>query len=63
MLGGLGRGVVGGGTRNEMTVPAWRWRDFVMVNEERGAEEEEEADPRPQTCARLLGLGPTISTA
>ncbi len=34
-----------------------------MVNEERGAEEEEEADPRPQTCARLLGLGPTISTA
>ncbi len=32
-----------------------------MINEERGVEEE--ADPRPQTCARLLGLGPTISTA
>jgi hypothetical protein len=33
-----------------------------MVNEERGVEEEEEeeADSRPQTCARLLWLGPTI---
>ncbi len=29
-----------------------------MVNEERGVEEE--ADPRPQTFARLLWLGPTI---